>query len=62
LLESEQRRSLALAAGKMGSWEWDIATGECHWDAGQYRIFGMEPGPGSLSFDRVRCRSIGSSP
>jgi two-component sensor histidine kinase/CheY-like chemotaxis protein len=53
LLESEQRRSLALAAGKMGSWEWDIATGECHWDAGQYRIFGMEPGPGSLSFDRI---------
>src|SRR4029077_12135998 len=26
LLQSEQGRSLALAAGQMGSWEWDIAA------------------------------------
>src|SRR5690242_10862130 len=32
LLESEQRRSLALAAGQMGSWDWDVVTGECVWD------------------------------
>ncbi len=43
LLESEQRRSLALAAGKMGSWEWDLESGEFSWDDGQYRIFGLEP-------------------
>lgn len=54
LRDSEQRRSLALAAGKMGSWEWDIATGDCRWDSGQYRIFGMEPAEGALSFDRIR--------
>jgi DNA-binding response OmpR family regulator len=35
LLESEQRRSVALAAGQMGSWDWDIVTGECVWDDGQ---------------------------
>src|SRR6201990_3255721 len=27
LLESEQRRSLALAAGQMGSWDWNLVTG-----------------------------------
>src|SRR6478609_6592600 len=26
LLESERRRSLALAAGSMGSWDWDLLT------------------------------------
>jgi PAS domain S-box-containing protein len=27
----------------MGSWEWDVATDEWKWDAGQYRIFGLDP-------------------
>ena len=43
LLKSEQRRTLAIAAGNMGSWDWDRATGECAWDEGQCRIFGVEP-------------------
>src|SRR6201995_3711901 len=42
LLESEQRRSLALAAGKMGSWDWDWISGNWLWDEGQYRIFGVD--------------------
>ena len=36
LLESEQRRSLAIAAGKMGSWDWDWVNGDWMWDEGQY--------------------------
>jgi two-component sensor histidine kinase/DNA-binding response OmpR family regulator len=44
LIDSEQRRSLALMAGNMGSWEWDGATGKITWDDGQYRICGVEPG------------------
>jgi PAS domain S-box-containing protein len=47
LLESEQRRSLALAAGRMGSWDWDWINGDWMWDEGQFRIFGVE----SQSFD-----------
>jgi len=43
LLESEQRRSLAIAAGKMGSWDWDWINGDWMWDEGQYRIFGVDP-------------------
>jgi len=42
LLESERRRSMAIAAGKMGSWDWDWANGDWMWDAGQYRIFGVD--------------------
>jgi PAS domain S-box-containing protein len=43
LLESEQRRSMAIAAGKMGSWDWDWTNGDWMWDEGQYHIFGVSP-------------------
>jgi PAS domain S-box-containing protein len=43
LLESEQRRSLALAAAQMGSWHWDSVSDRYHWDAGLCRIFGVDP-------------------
>ena len=43
LLESEQRRSLAISAGQMGSWDWDWHNGDWMWDEGQYRIFGVDP-------------------
>jgi PAS domain S-box-containing protein len=43
LLQSEQRRTLALAAGQMGSWDWDVVNGDCVWDEGQCRIFGVDP-------------------
>lgn len=36
LRQSEERRSLALAAGQMGSWEWDLETGRQVWDEGQH--------------------------
>src|SRR6201998_3377252 len=43
LLESEQPRRLARAAGRMGSWDWDWVNGDWMWDAGQYHIFGVDP-------------------
>ena len=43
LVESEQRRSMAIAAGKMGSWDWDWVNGDWMWDEGQYQIFGVDP-------------------
>ncbi|MFB9267499.1 HWE histidine kinase domain-containing protein [Bradyrhizobium erythrophlei] len=43
LVESEQRRSMAIAAGKMGSWDWDWVNGDWMWDDGQYQIFGVDP-------------------
>ena len=49
LLESEQRRSLAIAAGKMGSWDWDWVNGDWMWDEGQYQILGLDPGKFDLT-------------
>ena len=34
---------MAIAAGKMGSWDWDCVNGDWMWDEGQYRIFGVTP-------------------
>ena len=52
--ESEQRRTLALAAGQMGSWDWEPGTGEVVWDAGQFRIFGVDPARFTPTFEAVR--------
>lgn len=41
LRHSEERRSIALSAGDMGSWEVDVDTGQIEWDDGAYRIFGV---------------------
>ena len=49
LVESEQRRSLAIAAGKMGSWDWDWVNGDCMWDEGQYQILGVDSGSFELT-------------
>jgi PAS domain S-box-containing protein len=54
LTQSEQGRSLALAAGQMGSWDWDLATDRWSWDEGQHRIFGVEPETFKISADNIR--------
>ena len=54
LIESERRRTLALAAGQMGSWDWDLLRGECVWDEGQCRIFGVDPRPFAVTPENVR--------
>ena len=53
LLESEQRRNLALAAGQMGSWDWDLVRHDCMWDEGQYRIFGVDPNSFKVTVENV---------
>jgi PAS domain S-box-containing protein len=52
LIESEARRSLAIAAGKMGSWDWDCVAGDVLWDEGQYKIFGV-PETFDLTFENA---------
>jgi PAS domain S-box-containing protein len=54
LMQSEERRSLALAAGQMGSWEWDPVNGHFVWDDGQYRIFGVDPASFDLTVDNIK--------
>jgi PAS domain S-box-containing protein len=54
LVRSEQRRSLTLAAGQMGSWEWDPINGDFIWDDGQYRIFGVDPASFKVTVDNIK--------
>jgi PAS domain S-box-containing protein len=43
--------SLALEAGRLGTWRWDARTGEVLWDERLERIFGLEPGTFDGTFD-----------
>jgi PAS domain S-box-containing protein len=54
LVRSEERRSLALAAGQMGSWEYDPVSGSFSWDDGQYRIFGVDPDRFEPTVDNIK--------
>jgi PAS domain S-box-containing protein len=44
LLESEERLSLALKAGGMGMWEWNLLTNDVLWSPGLEAIHGIAPG------------------
>ena len=39
---SEQRLALALAAGKMGVWDWDLASDRVMWSDEEYALFGVD--------------------
>jgi len=54
LRQTERLRSLALAAGQMGSWEWNVARGSTAWDQGQCEIFGVDPSTFVPTVDSVR--------
>ena len=54
LQDSEDQRNLALVAGKMGSWDWDLVGGSCVWDEGQKQIFGVGPAAFDVVLSNVR--------
>ena len=54
LRQSERLRSLALAGGQMGSWEWNVARNTVVWDQGQCEIFGVEPSAFLPALENVR--------
>ena len=59
--ESEQRRSLALAAGQMGSWDWDI--GQRRMRLGRRPVPDLrrrEPDSFALTYTNIRRCSLGS--
>jgi PAS domain S-box-containing protein len=53
LRQSEERRSIALSAGDMGSWEVDLVTDHLEWDDGPYRIFGVDPAHFGPTVERI---------
>jgi PAS domain S-box-containing protein len=44
LRDSEQRMLFCLEAANVGTWDWDIATGNVHWSDNMERIHGRKPG------------------
>jgi PAS domain S-box-containing protein len=41
---SEERLRLALEAGRMGTWDWNVQTNELSWDGSLEEIHGLAPG------------------
>jgi PAS domain S-box-containing protein len=46
----------AQALAHIGSWEWDIATDRVTWSRELYRIFGLEPRAGKLTYAKYLAR------
>ncbi|MEX2219642.1 MAG: MASE1 domain-containing protein [Phycisphaerales bacterium] len=49
---SEARLRMAVEAGRMGTWEWEIASGRVQWSPGLEAIHGLSPGefPGTFEY------------
>jgi PAS domain S-box-containing protein len=56
LRASEERLRMAVEAGQLGIWDWDIVTNEVTWSDQIYRMHDMAPGsdPGGLDAFRAR--------
>lgn len=52
LEESARRLAQTQAMARLGSWEWDRATGDMNGSDEIYRILGLEPGRAPLSLER----------
>jgi len=53
LRQREEHLRLAVEAGGMGTWEWDIPNHEVRWDAAQRRLFGLPEKGGNPSIQAV---------
>ena len=43
LMSSEERLAVAADSGQIGIWEWDLSSGQLHWDSWMYRLYGLAP-------------------
>ena len=51
LRASEQRLQMALKAGRMGAWQWNIGTGKVIWSPGLEELHGLRPGTFGGTFE-----------
>jgi PAS domain S-box-containing protein len=54
--ESETWLGLALDAGRMGTWDWDVNTNRVKWSDGFYILMGYQPGEVEPSYTAFRSR------
>ncbi len=50
LAQSSERLGLAIDAGEIGIWEWDLATDKLDWTSNADKIFGFQPGEFKRTF------------
>ena len=50
-VEAEERLRLALDAASMGTWDWDLVSGEVRWSENLERIHGFAPGAFGGTFE-----------
>jgi PAS domain S-box-containing protein len=53
LRRSERQLAEAHEMARIGSWEWDVASGEVAWSEEMFRIHGVEPDAFPVTFDRA---------
>jgi diguanylate cyclase (GGDEF)-like protein/PAS domain S-box-containing protein len=53
LRESEIMLARAQEMTHLGSWRWQVATGKVTWSDEMYRIYGVSPDTGGVSFERA---------
>jgi PAS domain S-box-containing protein len=51
IAEANDRLRLAMEAGRMGTWEWNVKSGEVKWSESLERIHGLKPGTFGGSFE-----------
>jgi PAS domain S-box-containing protein len=54
LQKSQERLNLAMKAASMGSWDWNVQTGEVRWSTSLEHLFGMAPGSFDGRYETVR--------
>jgi PAS domain S-box-containing protein len=54
LQKSQERLELAMKAASMGSWDWNIQTGEVRWSNNLEHLFGMAPGEFDGRYETVQ--------
>ncbi len=52
LQSSESRLRMAQQAARVGTWEWDVRTGESVWSEMIWELLGLEPGDGATTVER----------
>jgi PAS domain S-box-containing protein len=53
LRRTAERLQEAEAVAHVGSWEWNLASGELMWSDEHYRIFGLSPRVGPIQYDEA---------
>jgi signal transduction histidine kinase len=53
LRENEERLLMALDAGSMGIWDWDIAAGSLHWSGNLSAVLGFTPRSGAGGYEAL---------